>query len=252
MDFYLTIGGLPEVVTSYFEKKDWKKLRENLLLGYYNDFKRVFGEERQAYFIACLKAVANLLGSSFKNTAAAALLDGGKNQEIIKSLSQLEAWKMVFRVDQKGPNVEASFHPKRYLFDLGVARQLREIAIPAVRLLEKEDLVGRTSLGGMIENVVVQALVNHSKELSGWKKSSSGSEVDFVIPWKESVLPVECKSCLRVKNSHLGGLRDFMKRHRIPRGILVALAPFEARKLSDQEEIVILPLYLMERWQELV
>ncbi len=252
LESYLKVGGLPEVVTTYFQKRDWRKLREDLLLGYYNDFKRIFGEDKQTYFIACLKATASLIGSPFKNSFVASRLDGGKNREIIGSLSQLEAWKMIFKVEQKGPRVETQFHPKRYLFDLGIARQLRETATPVVRLLESEDSVGRTTLGGLVENVAAQVLINHSKELSGWKKASSGSEVDFVVPWQESVIPIECKAALRVKNSHLGGLRDFMKRHRVPRGFLVSLAPFEIRPLSREEEIIVLPLYLMERWQELV
>lgn len=253
LESYFAVGGLPEVVTHYFAKKDWRKLRENLLLGYYNDFKRVLGEEKQAYFVACMKTVANLLGFPFKNSSVASLIDGGKNREIIKSLSRLEAWKMIFKVEQRGPNIESSFHPKRYLFDLGIARQLRETATPAARLLEgKDNTIGRITLGGLVENVVSQVLIHHSHELSGWKKASSGSEVDFVMPWRESVIPIECKATMKVKNTHLSGIRDFMKRHRVTKGMLVALAPFEIRKFSSEEEIIILPLYLMEHWQELV
>ena len=249
---YVEVGGLPEVVTHYERGLDWQKTRETVLLGYYSDFKRVFGEDKQAYFKAALRATAFLLGTPFKNSAVAHLLDGGKNKNIIEALGQLEAWKMIFRVEQKGPGVETSFHPKRYLFDLGIAKQLREMAIPGVSLLKTKEIDQRTPVGGLVENLVAQVLIAGQPELSGWKKASSGSEVDFVVKQPGGVLPIECKSAYAIKNSHLGGLRDFMHRHKVARGMVVALAPLERRLLSPSEEIVILPLYLMERWQEVL
>ncbi len=250
---YVEVGGLPEVVTHYERGLDWRQKREMLLLGYYSDFKRVFGEEKQAYFKAALRATASLLGAPFKNSAVAHLLDGGKNKTIIDALGQLEAWKMIFRAEQRGPSVETSFHPKRYLFDLGIAKQLREMAIPGVSLLKTQSMDQRTPVGGLIENLVAQVLMADQPELSGWKKATSGSEVDFIVKQSAAtVLPIECKAAYAIKNSHLGGVRDFMRRHKVTRGMVVAMAPLERRRLSRSEEMVILPLYLMERWQEIL
>jgi hypothetical protein len=64
------------------------------------------------------------------------------------------------------------------------------------------------------------------------------------------VVPIECKSALTVKNSHLGGVRDFMDRHRAPIAIVAALAPLERRTLSRNRTVLILPLYLIERWPD--
>lgn len=243
---YMTVGGLPEVIISYLQQGNWQSVRKEILLGYYSDFKRVYGEGKQAYFIACLKAVANLLGAPFKNTYVAALLDGGKNKEIVAVLGQLEAWKMIYKVDQRGPNVETHFHPKRYLFDLGIAKQLRESVVSDIHL-EIKNSIERTPLGGLIENIVAQALIIKTMDLTGWKKSSSGSEVDFVIKHKGKVVPIECKAATKIKNTHLAGLRDFMQRHGAKQGIVVALAPFEIRQLSKKEQIIILPLYSTEQ-----
>jgi predicted AAA+ superfamily ATPase len=245
LDEYLEVGGLPEVVTTYFQDGDWKRVREDILLGYYNDFKRVYGEERQAYFIAGLKATAQLLGLPFKNSHVATLMDGGKQAEIIKSLSQLEAWRIIFKVDQRGPAVQTQLHPKRYLFDTGLAKHLREVGIPSINLLSTLDSQHRTPLGGLIENVVMHSLAN-KLEVTGWKKSSSGSEIDFVIKQGKQLIPIECKAALKIKNSHLGGVRDFMKIYDVPQAVLASLAPFERRKLPEGRHVIILPLYLIE------
>lgn len=249
---YLEVGGLPEVVCHYFAGENWHRTREDILLGYYNDFKRIYGEERQAYFIAALKTTAHVLGCPFKNSHVSLLLDGGKNKEIIESLSQLEAWKMIFVVPQRGPKVETHFHPKRYLFDLGITKQLREAVIPKVSLAAASLIEDRGPLGGLLENFVCLSLIDQASEISGFKKTSSGSEVDFVIKREDKVIPIECKSTRAVKNSHLSGLRDFMEIYKLSLGVVISLAPFEIRRFPDKKEIMLLPIYLAERLTDLI
>ncbi|MBU4484187.1 AAA family ATPase [bacterium] len=250
---YMNVGGLPEVVTKYLSKKeDWHSLRHDLLFGYYNDFKRVFGEEKQPYFIASMEATADLLGQPFKNSHVSRLLDGGKNDKIIESLSQLEAWKILFKVSQNGPSPTTNFHPKRYLFDLGLAKQLRESSKPHIDLMRTIGAAERTPLGGLIENATLLSLIENYTDVSGWKKSSSGSEVDFIIKKETRIIPFECKSVHSIKNSHLYGLRDYMEIYNIPVVIVVSLAPLEFRKINKDHSVLILPLYLVEYWEELL
>jgi len=250
---YMDVGGLPEVVTTYFSKKDnWHALRQNLLLGYYSDFKRVFGEEKQPYFIASMEATADLLGQPFKNSHVSRLLDGGKNDKIVESLSQLEAWKIIFNISQDGPSPTTNFHPKRYIFDIGIAKQLRETAKPNVDLIRTLNSAERTPLGGIIENMTLIGLAENFADISGWKKSSSGSEVDFVIKKQNMILPFECKSAGSIKNSHLYGLRDYMEIYNLSVGIVVSLAPLEFRKINKNHSVLILPLYLVEYWEILL
>lgn len=242
---YMETGGLPEVVTTFIQGGDWKKVQENLRLGYYNDFKRIYGEEKQIYFISALKSVACLLGSPFKNSFVAQFMDGGKNQEIIKVLSQLIAWKMLIQVEQKGPSAETHYHPKYYLFDMGMAKELREEGMSTIHLRHTVESLKRSPLGGLLENFVANHISSDS--LTGWKKSTSGSEVDFVMKHHSTLIPLECKSAPNIKNTHLGGLRDFMKIYKSSLGILAGLAPFEIRPFPEGK-IMILPLYLMEQW----
>lgn len=253
---HLEVGGLPEVVTTFFEQGDWKNLKSQLLLGYYSDFKRVFGEEKQVYFMAAFKATAFLLGAPFKNSFVATLMDGGKNQEIITALGRLEAWKMLIKVDQRGLLPENHFHPKRYLFDSGLAKQLREEGASDIHLVKTLDSARRTPLGGLLENFLANVLFASGQAVTGWKKSSSGSEIDFVVKHHSRLVPMECKAALVLKDSHLGGVKDFMKIYKIPLGIVASLAPFEIRKVKEvqfgQGKIVNLPLYLAEYWEEVV
>lgn len=249
---YINVGGLPEVVTTFASHGNWQSLRRDLIFGYYNDFKRVYGEEKQSYFIASLQAVANLLGQPFKNSHVSQLMDGGKNKDVIDSLGQLEAWRMIFKIEQRGMSVETNYHPKRYFFDVGIARELREAAIPLTKLIKTTSTLHRKPLGGLIENVTMLNIINQIPELSGWKKSSSGAEVDFVLKLDEKIIPIECKAALSIKNSHLGGLRTFMETYNLSLAVVVSLAPFEVRYLSENQKVINLPLYLTEFWQDII
>lgn len=253
---YFEVGGLPEVAVNYFNGGNWRPLRKDILFGYYNDFKRVFGEEKQPYFIASLKSVAALLGQPFKNAYVSQLMDGGKNDGIIGSLSKLEAWKVVFNIPQKGPLPTTVFHPKKYLFDLGMIKELRDSISPDIKLAFGGDPAGRVPLGGVVENMALLGLAGEgfeeNSELSGWKKSSSGSEVDFIVKWKGGVVPFECKSALSIKKSHLGGLLDYMNIYDLPLGVVVSLSPFEVLDISETRRIINLPLYLIEYWKEMI
>lgn len=246
LEQYLEVGGLPEIVTEYFSRGSWGDLRDNLLYGYYQEFRRVHGESAQIYLTAVLKTTTHLLGMPFKNSHVAKLLDGGKNQKIVEAISQLEAWQMIRTVEQRGPAVEQHFHPKRYLFDIGIARQLRESALPAISLLNTTGVGPRQSIGGVIESVVANSLLRTHRDLSGWKKASSGSEVDFVIKYNNHIVPIECKAALNIKNSHTYGVQDFLRLHKERIGVIVGLAPFGVRELATDLQLVILPVYLME------
>lgn len=253
---YFDVGGLPEVAVAYFNGGNWRSLRKDILFGYYNDFKRVFGEEKQPYFIASLRSVAALLGQPFKNAYVSQLMDGGKNNGIIESLSRLEAWKVIFNIPQKGPAPTTVFHPKKYLFDLGMVNELRASISPDIKLALGHDLGRRVPLGGVVENMALLGLsgdvFEENSELSGWKKSSSGSEVDFIVRWKGGVVPFECKSAVSIKKSHLGGLLDYMNIYDLPLGVVVSLSPYDIIEISETRRIINLPLYLIEYWKEMI
>lgn len=252
LEKYIEVGGLPEVVTTYLSGGDWRSLRSNILFGYYNDFKRAFGEEKQPYLIASMQATADLLGQPFKNNYVSKIMDGGKNDKIVEALAQLESWKILFKISQEGPAPTTDFHPKRYMFDLGLAKQLREASTPNIGLVKMLSPAARMPLGGTIKNMAMLGLVDGSPNLCGWKKSSSGSEVDFIVKQGVKTIPFECKSAHSIKNSHLYGLLDYMDMYGLSFGVIVSLAELETRELIKNRRILILPLYLIEYWDEFV
>ncbi len=65
-------------------------------------------------------------------------------------------------------------------------------------------------------------------------------------------VPVECKAVLRLKGTHLRGLKDYLRQHAQPTGVIVSLAPFEVITESQKPTIINVPLYLAEQLPELI
>jgi len=171
---------------------------------------------------------------------------------ISEVFNRLEAWHMLIRSDQLSLSPEKSHNylPKRYVFDTGLARHLREAAVPTIHTLATLDADARKPLGGVIENQVAIELAHRFNGLQGWKKSPSGCEVDFVLKMERTTIPIECKASLTVGKRHLRGLREYLERYDMPLGFTVSLAPYEAFSLDPHRTIVNLPLYMIESLPE--
>lgn len=243
-DDYLLVGGMPEVVLAHADGADAEHRKAELLADLRDDFLRLFGEEDMDTVDACLRSVANFVGSPSKTSTV--LQDTGRTARRTAEgvFARLEQWAVVLRSDQRGPSPESAhaYHPKRYLFDTGILRLLRESAVPRINVLETVDVSQRRPLGGILENQVAIAIHHRSRALSGWKRSSSGSEIDFVDSVDGVQTPVECKAALDIKLTHLKGLRAYLEHYGLERGVVVSFAPY--REFSvDGRTIVNVPAY---------
>jgi predicted AAA+ superfamily ATPase len=145
--------------------------------------------------------------------------------------------------------MEAShdYLPKRYLFDTGLLRSLRESAVPPIHLLETVDSLVRKSLGGVIENQVAVDFSGEGIPLAGWKKTPSGGEIDFIVKTGAGTIPVECKAALKCDRRHWQGIIEYLEQFEQGLGIVVSLAPLAETRLSNGTRILNLPVYFLEK-----
>lgn len=246
-DTFLEVGGLPLVVRSYSKGEDYRKVRAQIIADYEQDFIRLFGEESLHIGRGCLRSVANFAGSPSKNTAVVPSPTSTLNARINEIFARLEGWHLIIRSDQGGPSPQGSYGylPKRYLFDTGILRHLRESAVPSVGVLSTISTAARTPLGGVLENQLAIDLMRLHGGVSGWKRSSAGTEIDFVLKGAEGSVPIECKAALVVNKRHLKGLADYLGLYSLPRGYVVSFAP-GAHIDIEQRVIWNIPAYRAE------
>lgn len=246
-DAFLEVGGLPEVVLAGPEGHI--EVQAQILADYERDFMRLFGEDLLPIVKSCFRSVANFVGSPSKNASVVANPSSTLNERIGQVFSRLENWHLLMVSPQGGPGPEGShrYLPKRYMFDSGVLRHIREAAVPSIQLMGTLAAGARSPLGGIIENQTAIELHRRRPPLCGWKKSSSGTEIDFVYQPGASVVPVECKAALAVNVKHTRGLCDYMRIYGLDLGIVISLAPQSELSLSGGGTVVNMPAYLAER-----
>jgi len=125
-------------------------------------------------------------------------------------LSVLEDLLLGFRlpVFTKRAARETTAHPKFYLFDAGVFRELRRTG--------PLDHEAGSIDGAALEGLVAQHLrawigySSHRAELSYWG-TPRGREVDFVVYGEAGFWAIEVKSATRIRPEDLRALRAFLK-----------------------------------------
>ena len=248
-DTFLATGGLPEVLLAQARGEDFRAVRESIIAGYEQDFIRLFGEEAIHMVNACFSSVANFVGGVSKNTSVIPNPGSTINAMINETFARLESWRLILRSDQRGPSPEAGQHflPKRYLFDTGVLRHLRESSVPSISVLHTLNAAARTPLGGVLENQVAIELARTRDRLTGWKKTPSGGEIDFVVKIGGSAIPVECKASLTINRRHMKGLFSYLSALDQPTGVIVSFAPWSSTTSGSGHRVVNIPAYLLER-----
>ncbi len=254
LDQYLIVGGLPEIVKAYAAGGDWRHRRSEIFADYEQDFLRIFGEDLIAVIKGCLRSVANHVGSPSKNSSVIPEPTNRINEQIKRVFARLESWRLILHSEQRRISPEAShrYLPKRYLFDTGILRQLREKAVPTIRLLGTLNAAERRPLGGIVENQLAIELMNQTGELAGWKKTPAGLEIDFVMSVAERTFPIECKAIRRTKKTHLRGLFAYLDLFKQNTALVVSFAPFEVIEGRNGIRIINVPLYLAEQITEIL
>ncbi|NQU50957.1 MAG: DUF4143 domain-containing protein [Bacteroidetes bacterium] len=210
---YFIVGGLPEVVKQYIQKKDnlvkaFKKVREiqkHLIAGYMSDFSKYSGNENSNHISQIFYNIPHQLVQSLDFSAKKFRV-----REIIPKVtkySQLELtvdWLVKAglviknhivgtpKIPLKSYRKENSF--KLFLFDVGILGCIQELSFES---LLNQDY--GTCKGYFAENFVAQEFVcGGNGDLYSWVNKNP--EIEFLRIMDGKVIPVEVKSVNRPKS----------------------------------------------------
>jgi len=250
LDHYMVGGGVPELSLRYLESGgdiEMAKWMDQYLENLRDDFLKIFSQEYSNLFDRTVQSVANLLGQPYKKTA----LIKNRAQLAENILSVFENWKFIYKLEQKtfSPTKSNSLFPKRYLFDVGIAKHKRELGIPRISLLETLHFAEREPLGGLMEQLACMELNHQFSSVCGYKTSSY--EVDFVLKQKDQMIPVECKAALTPNKNQYRSLDLYHQEMKNKKAILLSLAPYSEVK-REGYTLYHLPLYGVNVIKEII
>lgn len=243
-DEYLFVGGMPKVVESFYKKEDFVKVLRFIIASQQDDFQRKETNIKHNLFLDAIRAVSGNIGYPFKKT-----LISRNDYDASAVLSLLKQWYIILEIAQKSSaHVGTSFHPKEYLYDLGMLRIFREVTIPRISATNTLHEKLRIPLGGLIENAILLNMLEGKGgfyEINGWKNKLD-KEVDFIYKDMEKTLPIEVKASLKITNRHAKNLVHYLSEHKLKIGLLISLD--KPKKIKMQGfHIMNIPAYLFSQ-----
>lgn len=259
---YALIGGMPEVVARYAEKKDiiaLTGLYNQLLNAYKNDVEKYASGHNQASVIRHIleegwtfAGQAITLGS-FASSAYKARETG----EAFRTLEKALLLELVYPTTQCTMPATSDLKraPKLFWLDAGLVNYAADI--------QKEYLLSKDLMdawrGMAAEQIVAQELKALSCEVGKkrkfWIRAKRGSsaEVDFVYLRQGLIIPIEVKSG---HNAHLKSMHQFMNEAPHDIAVRVWSEPFSIDKVSTNEgktfRLVNLPFYMIAALPQLI
>ena len=242
---YITIGGMPEVVSSYVNGAsllDCQSILEELTNSLYDDFSkyksRVTGTRlREAFSSVIVQTGSKFVLSQIESQA--------NRLQLKESLELLEQAGIIFPVVHSSSNgiplgAQTNEKFRKYLiFDTGIFQRFLNLDLSELFLNTEISLVNK---GGIAELFAGLELIksqpnNQASSLYYWQREKKGSqaEVDYVIEIDNVIVPVEVKSGIKGK---MQSLRIFMEEKRCKFGIRSSLENF-----NRMGNINIVPLY---------
>ncbi len=249
---YLVVGGMPAAVSAFREgatPAEIKILQASILQTYQIDFAKYASTARHKYIKDVFRAAPRLAGQQVKFSH---INPHAQSRDLKNGLSLLEEARCLHRIYHASGNglpLEAQVNRKKFkLLFLDVGLMQRSLGLEPQLMFEDIMTVNR---GSVAEQYVGQQLLAMSegyeeKRLFFWARESKNSqaEVDYLVDHGKDVFPVEVKAG---KTGRLKSLRLFLQEHAdTPFGIR-----FSGHELSWHDNVLSIPLYMVEEWQRL-
>lgn len=242
---YLTIGGMPEVVSSYLEKGDpmrVRKLQRDLVTIYEDDIVKYNSEIDAAKILVVLRSIVPQLSKENGKFVYGALREGARGRSYEEAIEWLVSARMVRRVHNLSEiqyplaaySVRNAF--KLYLNDIGMLKEMASVTNESLVLDRDFSFKGR-----FVENYVLQQLAHRSEgDVHYWSERAE-REIDFVLQHKGEAVPIEVKAGGDRKSA---SFKSFVNA-KSPRFAI----RFSERNLRKDGKFANIPLYLAERYQ---
>jgi len=178
-------GGYPRVAIAQNEEEKAEVLKNILITYLLKDIRGFFRLASESGLQKLVKALAVQIGSLIQYSELSQV-SGLRYASLKKHLSILEETYILKLVRPFFTNkrLEITKNPKVYFVDTGLRNYL------------SQDFRGwkhRADMGHLVENVIATELMKREIPVNFWRTKSKG-EVDFVVPARDHVIPLEVKS----------------------------------------------------------
>lgn len=244
---YYYVGGMPEVVKTFIEDQDLRKVRilqKQIIRGYGKDISKHAPKNEIAKITMVWNSIPSQLAKENKKYIFSAVKQGGRAKEFENAIQWLINAGMVYKVTHvKKMIMPLKFYEdfssyKLFINDLGLLGAMVDAKAKDVLI---GDSVFSSYKGSFTEQYVTQQFItsSESSDLFYYSNQNSTLEIDFVIQGK-TIYPIEVKAETNLKSKSLSTV---LSKDESLHGLRFSMSPF-----IEQERITNIPLPLVNEY----
>lgn len=246
---YFIIGGMPEAVNSWVTDKDMEKvnkIQDYILKSYESDFSKHTTNIEANRISIIWNSIPSQISKENKKFLYQAAKDGARAREYEGAVNWLKDANVVNKIyNVTKPNIPlisyndlSSF--KMYLNDVGLLR--RKTDLDSKVIVEGNKLFQEFK-GALTENYVLQTLIAIGLN-PYYYTFDNRYEIDFIIQYKNEIIPIEVKSGENVNNTSLKIYNEVNKpKIRIR---------FSMKNLNKDDNLINIPLFMVEYIKKII
>ena len=241
---YLVVGGMPEAVKTFAESGDYRKTRnvqEQILNNYSNDFSKHINAVNIPKVHMLWDSIPAHLSREKKKFIYKEIKTGARAAEFENAMHWLVSTGLVHKVHRvSNPQIPLLRSANReyfklYMNDVGLLSAKTQIDISTL-MMPGNNLFADFK-GALTEQYVLQELKAHGNlPIFYWVNDSGIAEVDFLLQYKNEIIPLEVKSSDNTKAQSLAVYREKFKPKHAAR---ISLKPY-----GNDKGLISVPLYM--------
>lgn len=226
---YCYVGGMPKAVLSFSQNQDYnlvRKIQRNILSDYEGDFSKHIPLEQVERTRLLWNAIPSQLIKENKKCIYGKIKQGARAKDFEISLNWLIDSGLIHKVSKvTEPNMplkafEDVSSYKLFLVDVGLLCAMTNLDVHS--LLENDKLFNEYN-GAITEQYVLQEL-KLLNDLPVFYWANNRAELDFLIQYKNNIIPVEAKATI---NLQAKSLKSFRQKYEPEKSIRTSLSDFE-------------------------
>lgn len=248
---YFFIGGMPAVVTSYLEEKDFEKVRNiqnRLLESYEQDFSKHAPNTIVPRIRQLWNNIPTQLAKENKKFIYGLVKEGARAREYELALSWLIDCGLVYQInrvnDCKTPlSAYQDFNAfKLYVLDIGILGAMAQIDVTT--LLEGNEIFVEFK-GALTEQFVLEELKSNTKRpIFYWSSDKGIAELDYLVQMGRYNVPIEVKASENLKSK---SLKSFVEKYGTKINVRTSMADYR-----KEEWLINIPLYMIGNIEKII
>lgn len=250
---YLLTGGMPEAVNTWCETHNIEEVDRNLsniLTAYERDFAKHMTPSDYPKASLIWESIPSQLAKENKKFMYKTVKEGARAREYENALEWLKSAGLMYKIFKSTrPGLPVSAYDdlssfKIYVADTGLLRK-------KAHLYPRTMLIGNRLFsefkGALTENYILQALVPQCESVPRyWAVDNPQYEVDFLVQFENSIIPVEVKSDTNLQSK---SLQKYKAKYASDTPLRVR---FSLANLKLDDDVLNIPLFMADYFMNLV